>query len=976
MNEITSLFKPRLLNLGMEQPEGTQAALPSKSGSRLRLASLGLALCFGWEGLHARVLGADAPPAPQVAPTPAAPMAPPRPPSKFRDFAEVTKDTEKYEGYFTLFKTNDILYGLIRGGQLNQPFLMPITIARGVESAGNPLNFGDEWVLMFQRDGDKILLVRRNIHYLVPEGTPLGKAVKQNYTDSVLLALPIVSLMGGDALVDFSMIFLNDFAGLRVGQFDRNRSSYFKIKAFPNNVEIQVQATYMRAPMGMNMFSTGDSGVADSRAVTLVIHYSLAKLPEPGYRPRFADNRVGHFLSANKDFASTNPDTQYVRQINRWRLEKADPKAKLSPPKKQLIWWVEDTVPHEFRPYVQEGILEWNKAFEKIGFRDAIGVRWQTDRDDFDPEDINYCTFRWITTSSTFAMSGLRANPLTGEMIDGDVIFDASWIRAFKQEYALLVGKPINADGHLVPVGVAEIISPILAAKQGYGSPIPLPIKPYNDWVLNQPDLKMIPDLVPASWSPLQMELSRRMNNHSHCATCQYVTGKQHEYSFAAMALAAEGKLDPEARLPEEFLAQAIKEVVMHEVGHSLGLRHNFKSSTMLDLDEINDTSITHSRGMVGSIMDYTPINIAPKGKKQGDYAPTTIGPYDYWAIEYAYKQVEGDEAAELKKIATRSPEHDLAYSTDEDMVMNEDPYVNTYDLGADPLKYGQQRVAMAESLLKNLDETIIKDGESWARLRSAFSVMLYQYGNAAGLASGYIGGQVVLRDFKGKEGRDPVTPIAGDKQREALKFMVNKILKGDAYEFPPRLLRRLTAEHWYHWGEEGMYGTVDFPLFERILRMQQIVLERCLDGGVLGRIQNQQLQSEPGSNPIKISEIFQSLTDGIWPETAASDEKAVPATIRRNLQRDYLQRLCSMVLGGRRSAGISFSYAMVVSSSGSAPADAKNLARVQLGDIATRIQHQLDNDQAGLDKVVVAHLKDCQLQIDKVLKASYTISN
>ena len=127
--------------------------------------------------------------------------------------------------------------------------------------------------------------------------------------------------------------------------------------------------------------------------------------------------------------------------INRWRLEKADPRPKLSPPKKQIIWYVEDTVPHEYRPFVEEGIREWNKAFEKIGFRDAIAVRWQeSGRDEFDPEDINYCTFRWITTNQTYAMSCLRSNPLTGEMIDGDVIFDASWIRYWKQEYALLTG--------------------------------------------------------------------------------------------------------------------------------------------------------------------------------------------------------------------------------------------------------------------------------------------------------------------------------------------------------------------------------------------------------------------------------------------------------------------------------------------------------------------------------------------------------
>ena len=160
--------------------------------------------------------------------------------------------------------------------------------------------------------------------------------------------------------------------------------------------------------------------------------------------------------------------------INRWRLEKADPKAKLSPPKKQIIWYVEDTVPHEYRPYVEEGIREWNKAFEKIGFRDAIAVRWQEPgRDDFDPEDINYCTFRWITTEQTFAMSCLRANPLTGEMIDGDVIFDASWIRLWKQEYAFLTGTPVptgrgrRPGAGPSPLAVGEIISPIHGRQAG-----------------------------------------------------------------------------------------------------------------------------------------------------------------------------------------------------------------------------------------------------------------------------------------------------------------------------------------------------------------------------------------------------------------------------------------------------------------------------------------------------------------------------
>src|SRR5262249_40555367 len=135
------------------------------------------------------------------------------------------------------------------------------------------------------------------------------------------------------------------------------------------------------------------------------------------------------------------------------------------------------------RPYVQEGILEWNKAFEKIGFKDALAVRWQNERDDFEPEDINYCTLRWITTESTFAMSGLRSNPLTGELIDGDVIFDASWINYWKEEYSFLVGVPVAANSGpamhrsapVVPLAFAEILSPIMASKHGYGLAVPPP---------------------------------------------------------------------------------------------------------------------------------------------------------------------------------------------------------------------------------------------------------------------------------------------------------------------------------------------------------------------------------------------------------------------------------------------------------------------------------------------------------------------
>ncbi len=376
-----------------------------------------------------------------------------------------------------------------------------------------------------------------------------------------------------------------------------------------------------------------------------------------------------------------------MRQIDRWRLEKADPKAKLSAPKKQIVWWIEDTVPFEYRPFVEEGILEWNKAFEKVGFRNAVAVRWQQDglRDEFDPEDINYCTFRWITTPSTYAMSCLRANPFTGEMIDGDVVFDASWIRHWKQEYALLTANPpasaaANEPGAMQPLALGRIISPIMAAQYGFGQPFP---SPESRLARQQNPSALVPDLIPAEWGTdaAQVQLRRRTMSGQYNG-CQFALGMRPELTLAALALAAradddavkiercdkckdkpepcdeckekakKAKKDAAVKLPEEFIGQMIKEVVMHEVGHSLGLRHNFHGSTMLSADQLNDTELTHKKGMVGSVMDYNPMNIAPKGTKQGDFTTTTIGPYDYWAIEYAYKPIDGDE----EKSSRRSP--------------------------------------------------------------------------------------------------------------------------------------------------------------------------------------------------------------------------------------------------------------------------------------------------------------------------------
>jgi hypothetical protein len=882
---------------------------------------------------------------------------------KFEDFNKTVQGAHVHEGLFRLHQKDDKLYAEIKPEQLNRPFLCPIAIARGMAMGGYTLNFDDQWVLVFKRVGDKVHLVRRNVRYQAKPGSPMARAVETTYNDSVLMALRIVSInpMFQSLLINLNDIFMTDFANLGMGFFDSGRSSWHKVKAFPKNIELEVAATYG----GGRRFISRDDGVIDPRGNTVVLHYGLVELPDSGYQPRLADDRVGYFLSVVKDFSTDNKDTTFLRHINRWRLERAetDPKHKdkLSPPKKKIVFWIEKSVPDEYRAYVREGILEWNKAFEKIGFRDAIEVR-QQENEDFEPEDITYSTFRWITTDMGFAMGPSRANPLTGEIIDADIIFDASMIRYWKQEYQ--AWRP-SATG-----GWEEPASSIQAVQRGWGlidpqRPIPGMAESWNDRAI---DLTKVNDQT-RIWALQQ-------------GICQCASNMKYELGLAALALAAKGDLKPGDKVPDELIGQAIKHVVMHEVGHTLGLRHNFKASSMLPNDKLHETSITRKQGLVGSVMDYSPVNLASKGVKQGDYFSTTLGPYDYWAIEYAYKPLTGGtdgELEELQKIAAKCAEPGLDYATDEDMYGAADPLVHAFDLGADPMKFAQDRMVLAEELMKGLADRVVDKGEGYQRARNAFRLLLNQYGNAAYLVVFYVGGEYMHRDHRGDpKARDPFVPVKGAKQREALKFLQDHILNDKPFQFTPELLRKLAADRWLHWGNERMaFSAVDFPLYERILAIQRIVLEQAFDPDVLSRIQNNALKAEKSDEPLTMAEVFRSITDGIWNEVKEPEKNGNGASIiRRNLQREHVKRLTNLVLGRRPPTSMfSFEDYMFAMSAKPVPPDARSLARLHLKDIATKIEGRLKPPNDGLDDTTRAHLDECHERIVKVLNATMQVN-
>ena len=397
--------------------------------------------------------------------------------------------------------------------------------------------------------------------------------------------------------------------------------------------------------------------------------------------------------------------------------------------------------------------------------------------------------------------------------------------------------------------------------------------------------------------------------------------------------------------MPDELIAQAVKHIVMHEVGHTLGLRHNFKASAMLSLKDINTPEVTRKKGMVGSVMDYSPANLAPHGEKQGEYFSTMLGPYDYWAIEYAYKPISGSEKDELAKIAKRVAEPDLAYATDEDLYNgNPDPRINTFDLG-DPLEFAEQRIEFVHKSVNDLSERVVVEGEGWQRARSAFSLLLGELAQACSTATQYVGAQYTYRDHRGDpNARNPMELVPVEKQRKAIALVQEKILSDKAFEFPPELIKRLAPEYWGD-SDSGQY---EYPVYDQILALQNIVLSSFLDPDVLMRLQQAELSAAAGEDLVKMPEVFAALTDSIWTELPsaglkedAEAQKIQLSTSRRNLQREHVKRLAQIVLGpqgGRLSlSGYLFSnYAQP------APADARSLARLHLRNLDARMARAL----------------------------------
>ena len=842
------------------------------------------------------------------------------PPGSPQPFATVIKDATKTEGLFTLYQKDEKVWIELRPEDFNKPFFLSPKLATGI---GEAMLFGGlmsaERVIEFRRVHNQVQMIVRNTEFTARAGTPEGRAVAAGFSPSLLASTPVASAPQPErksVLVDASALFVNDMLGIgmqlqrsfRQGYaFDGRNSAITTLRVKPAGVTLEVLAHFATGSIALPQPGTPPGApvptvpttLPDPRSLFVTLHYTIAALPEQTMRARAADARVGHFTESQWDFSDDLARSPIVRHVDRWRIEKKDPAAELSEPVKPLVYWLDRTIPLKYRDTITAGILEWNKAFERIGFKNAIEVRVQPDDADFDTLD-GGASVRWMTNAvpAFGAIGPSHTDPRSGEILGANIGIESLSSRSVRASRAQVLNSKPGDFARMMQVG--------------------------GD----------------ASSEPFDARI------------CLNADQAAEQLSYAIDVLAARGDLDPNGPEAQQFVLDYLKDTTMHEVGHTLGLRHNFRASRLFTDAQLSDPEFTRTHALTGSVMEYAPINLARPGDRMVAPFQTMLGPYDYWAIEYAYKPIAPEaEAAELGRIAARSNEAELAFGTDEDNFLGIDPDALHFDLGNDPLAFARKRLAISRDLFARQETRTLPQDQDFAVLRRSLNYAVNDTARSAGVLARQIGGVRTLRDFPGS-GRDPMQPVAASVQRDALDEVSKGLFAADSFKVSPALQRRLAPdfnERSDALARGGDMAATDYSPNQRVLGVQRALLTQLMSDSVAARIIDNQAKVSTRAEAFQLSELYSRLDRDIWSELSGSADISAQ---RRDLQREHLNRVTALLLR----------------SGAAGRADTRSLVRVQAQSLLVRVKAA--EHRAGLSADARAHLQDCADMLSQALSA------
>jgi hypothetical protein len=415
--------------------------------------------------------------------------------------------------------------------------------------------------------------------------------------------------------------------------------------------------------------------------------------------------------------------------------------------------------------------------------------------------------------------------------------------------------------------------------------------------------------------------------------------------------------------VPEWFVGPMLAELVAHEVGHTLGLRHNFKGSSAYSLSEINSEAMKDQKPWSASVMDYNGINIMMPGfgEVQGNHSSFEIGPYDYWVIEYGY----GPEK-NLPKVLERVSEPELQYGTDED-TFGPDPRARRYDLAENPLDFANNQMSLVKTIREGLLTKFVDDGDSWSRARRGYLISLNTQMQSLSMMANWVGSAYVYRDKKGDPGsRAPIEVVPAERQRAAMQFVIDNSFYDEAFGITPELLAHTTVDKW--WDDvNSVMADAALPIHDRVMGMQASALTMLLNPQTVQRVYDYELFVPADQDALTLAELMQSVTEAIWSELGEdvsgsySDRDPMISSLRRNLQREHLSRLIDM--------------AFTDSGFNSSSKPVRMLSTMHLRKIKDGVDGVLES-RDSLDSYTRAHLEEISVRVGKALDAGYVYTD
>lgn len=769
---------------------------------------------------------------------------------KEKSFADLVKDSDRKEGFFDVYrnpKSGDLHIG-IKPGQLDSDFIHIVSVVDSPVEAGLIRGLNIEKVLRIERHYNRVEFINVPTTYYHDPESPLARAAGAHITPAVLAVAPILAEdeESGTLLIDGKKILVSEALQQikATPQPDFDPKKAFALGTLDNErSKVYESRSY---PKNTDWFVDyvyanpapvvpAKEEVPDSRFVSVRMQHSFIEAPDDAYKPRFDDYRIGYFTSRVTDLTSTSP-APFRDVIMRWDLRKADPDAEVSDVVEPVVYWIENTTPLEWRDIIRDAVLAWNPAFEKAGLRNALEVRIQPDDADWDAGDLRYNVLRWASSPQPpyGGIGPAVLDPRTGQVLGADIGLEFSFMR-----YQL---------------ASVDLFDPS----------------------------SLVEALIPPSPSGLQREY------------CRLGAGLQLDLMFGQALLAAQAA---PAHLHEQMVRDSLFMLILHEVGHTLGLNHNMKATQLLSPDEMNDPSVLESGSLDASIMDYAPAHFATNGAKQTLFYSIRPGVYDEWAIEFGYSpQLESTDARAAHLARSTRPE--LMFGNDADDMRSPgagiDPRVNIFDHSSDAIGYAAQRIQLVRDVLGNALQQSEED-DSLQRFVYLYAVAAFQINGSARTVSRYVGGVHVNRAAPGQEGTSqPYVAVPLSEQRRAMSVLRNEVFAPGS--FPA------SEDHVSHLQPQrrgfDFYGKTEDPkLHDMMLAVHKGVFDHLLHPVVLKRMTDSRLYG----NEYTVTAMLTDLTDAVF----ADDLRDSVDTVRQNLQLEYVDRLLAIVeSGGGGAAG------------------------------------------------------------------------